>query len=139
MLSIKIHEDWVWKLNQKIQFSVPSAGHQNCLDKSLTRIKEPLKTDKSCIHINICHQMRTVINSSTDDCFFILDYASTKYQLKIKEALYIKQLDPILNKQKKTFKIRLYLWVGIYFFTIILFHFSCHLQVILQLGLIIYS
>ena len=30
---IQFHEDWVWKLNQKIKFFVPSNGHKNCLDK----------------------------------------------------------------------------------------------------------
>ena len=33
---IKLCEDWVWKLNWKMRFFVPSNGHQNYLDKSLT-------------------------------------------------------------------------------------------------------
>ena len=33
--NMKYHEDWVWKLNWKIEFFVPSTGHQNCLDKCL--------------------------------------------------------------------------------------------------------
>ena len=32
---IKFYEDWVRKLNLKIEFFVPSNGHQNCLVKSL--------------------------------------------------------------------------------------------------------
>ena len=34
---IKFYEDWVSKHNWKIEFFVPSTGHQNCLDKSLQR------------------------------------------------------------------------------------------------------
>ena len=32
---IKIYKDSVWKLNHKIEFFLPSTGHQNYLDKSL--------------------------------------------------------------------------------------------------------
>ena len=69
-----------------------------------TRIKEHLNTDK---RLYICQHLssnESCFNSCTDNCFSILDYASTKYQLKIKETLYIKWLDLILNKQKKTLK-----------------------------------
>ena len=72
-----------------------------------TRIKEHLKTDKKSHIYQHLSSNQNCFNCCTDDCFSILDYASTKYQLKIKEALYIKWLDPILNKQKKTFKITL--------------------------------
>ena len=53
-------------------------------------------------------------------------------ELKIKEALYIKWLDSTLNKQKKNLKIALCLLVVICFFTINLFRFPSHLQVILS-------
>ena len=69
----------------------------------LTRIKEHLKTDKKSHIYQHLPLNENYFNSCTDDCFSILDYASTKYQLKIKEALYIKWLDSILNKQKKTY------------------------------------
>ena len=96
-----------------------------------TRIKERLKTDKkSHIYQNLSSN-QNYFNCCTDDCFSVFDYASTKYQLKIKEAVYIKWLDSILNKQKKTLKITLYLQVGIYFFAIIFFHISYHLLLIL--------
>ena len=72
-----------------------------------TRIKEHLKTDKKSHIYQHLSSNQNCFNCCTDDCFSILDYASTKYQLKIKEALYIKWLDPILNKQKKTLKITL--------------------------------
>ena len=72
-----------------------------------TRIKEHLKTDKKLHIYQHLSSNQDCFNCCTDDCLSILDYASTKYQLKIKEALYIKWLDPILNKQKKTLKITL--------------------------------
>ena len=79
-----------------------------------TRIKEHLKADKKSHTYQHLSSNQNCFNCCTDDCFSILDYASTKYQLKIKEALYIKWLDPILNKQKKTLKITLCLQVGIF-------------------------
>ena len=74
---------------------------------SPTRIREHLKTDKKLHIYQHLSWHQSSFNCCTDDFFSILDYASTKYQLKIKEALYIKWLDPILNKQKKTLKITL--------------------------------
>ena len=65
------------------------------------------KTDKKSHIYQHLSSNQSCFNCCIDDCFSILDYASTKYQLKIKEALYIKWLDPILNKQKKTLKITL--------------------------------
>ena len=87
-----------------------------------TRIKEHLKTDKTSHIYQYLSSDQNCFNCCTDDCFCILDYASTKYQSRIKEALYIKWLDPIWNKQKKPSKITLCVEVGIYFFAIILFH-----------------
>ena len=72
-----------------------------------TRIHEHFKTDKKSHIYKHLFSNENCFNSCTNECFSILDYASTKYQLKIKEALYIKWLDPILNKQKKTMKITL--------------------------------
>ena len=34
--------------------------------------------------------------------FTILDYASTQYELALKEGIHIKWIKPILNKQKNT-------------------------------------
>ena len=36
-----------------------------------------------------------------DGCFHVLDYASSPFRLKIKEALHINWLKPDLNKQKE--------------------------------------
>ena len=52
-----------------------------------TRIKEHLKTDEKLHiyqHLSSNHKR---FNCCTDDYFSILDYASTKYQLKIKGTL----------------------------------------------------
>ena len=85
-------------------------------------------------------EIRTYLQAQQRDCQSLLLFIKTVsnhfiYQLEIKEALYIKWLDSILNKQNKTLKIWLCVQVGIYFFTIILFHFPSHLEVILWLDL----
>ena len=72
-----------------------------------TRIKEHLKTDKKSHIYQHLSSNQNCFNCCTDDCFSILDYALTKYQLMIKEALYMKRLESVLNKQKKTLKITL--------------------------------
>ena len=99
-----------------------------------TRIKGHLKTDKKLHLYQHLSSNQNCLNCCTDDCFSILDYASTKF--KDKESTLHKMLDPILNKQKKTLKITLRMQVGIYFFLIILFHISYHVLLILQLDLI---
>ena len=40
------------------------------------------------------------LNACLRDCFSILDTARTKYQLRVKESLFICWLKPTLNKQK---------------------------------------
>ena len=70
-----------------------------------TRIKEHLKTDKKSHIYQHLSSNQNCFNCGTDDS--ILDYASTKNQLEIKEALFIKWFDRFLNKQKKTLKITL--------------------------------
>ena len=64
-----------------------------------TRVREHLSYDKSS-HIfkhlqssEHCHQ------SCSADCFEILDSAPTKFQLKLKEAMYINWEKPNLNQQ----------------------------------------
>ena len=64
------------------------------------RTHEHLETDKSS---NIYRHLKTLQWKSICDenCFSILDSASTKYTLKLKEGMYIKWLKPSLNKQVK--------------------------------------
>ena len=52
-----------------------------------TRIKEQLKTDKKLHIYQHLSSNQNCFNCCTDNCFSILDYALTKYQLKIKETL----------------------------------------------------
>lgn len=64
-----------------------------------TRIKEHLQTDKSSHvykHLETSQGCREQCNETS---FTILDYAPTKYQLRIKEALHIKWHKPSLNRQ----------------------------------------
>ena len=64
-----------------------------------TRINEHLCTDKSSHiykHIHTSQDCHEVCNK---DCFVVLDQASTSWQLKLKEGLYISWINPNLNKQ----------------------------------------
>ena len=49
--------------------------------------KDHLKTDKTWYVYQHLSSHENCFNSCTDDCFSLLDYASTKYQLNVKEAL----------------------------------------------------
>ena len=51
-------------------------------------------------NLNRCDKCR---KSCSDNCFTVLDTASTYNQLKIKEALHIMWEKPMLNKQVKHF------------------------------------
>ena len=63
-----------------------------------TRIKEHLKTDRKSHMYQHLSSNQNCFNCCTNECFSNLDYTSIEYQLKIKEVLYIKWFDPILNK-----------------------------------------
>ena len=68
-----------------------------------TRITEHLCTDKASHvykHLQTSQQCKDQCDAS---CFDIIDCASTKYQLKIKEGLHITWEKPSLNKQVKSF------------------------------------
>ena len=75
------------------------------LDKC--RVREHLHTDKNS---NIFKHLRGSDKrreSCSDNCFTVIDTASTYHQLKIKEALHISWEKPILNKQVQHFDISL--------------------------------
>ena len=65
----------------------------------ITRINEHIQKDRksniykhlqeSCICNSVCNK----------DCFSIIDPATTEHQLKMKEAMHIKWIQPKLNKQ----------------------------------------
>ena len=63
-----------------------------------TRIKEHLETDKKLHiykHLNESQRCKALSNN---DCFSILDYATTQYSLSIKEGMHIGWQRPALNK-----------------------------------------
>ena len=73
------------------------------------RINEHLNTDKnSHIYKHLRANEACKDNCSTN-CFSIIDTASSKYQLRIKEGLHIDWLKPSLNKQVHCIKISLLL------------------------------
>ena len=62
-----------------------------------TRVREHLVSDRTSYifgHLHNSPQCRTLCS---DECFNILDHASTNFQLKIKEAIHIQWEKPTLN------------------------------------------
>ena len=63
-----------------------------------TRIKEHLETDKKSYvykHLNESQRCKAL---SANDCFSMIDYATTQYSLSIKEGMHIGWQKPALNK-----------------------------------------
>ena len=63
-----------------------------------TRVREHLVSDRASHifkHLENSEQCRALCSV---DCFHILDYASTTFQLKIKEAFHIQREQPSLNQ-----------------------------------------
>ena len=75
-------------------------------DIHLQRQKNTLKNMQNHTFYKNFYQMKTVSITVLMIVFFILENTSKKYQLKIKEALYIKWSDHVLKKTKK-FEVRL--------------------------------
>ena len=65
-----------------------------------TRVNEHLVSDKNSHILKHLKSNLQCKNACDENCFEILDTANSKYQLKIKEALYINWIKPDLNKQK---------------------------------------
>ena len=66
-----------------------------------TKIKEHLEKDKkSHIFAHLVNN-ETCKALSTENCFEIIDSASTPFKLKLKEAMHIIWKKPLLNKQQK--------------------------------------
>ena len=74
-----------------------------------TRIDEHLFTDKdSAVYKHLHKTNNTDCKSlSTYECFSILDRAPTKFKLRLKEAHYVRKYDPVLNKQVKSYQLKL--------------------------------
>ena len=66
-----------------------------------SRNEEHLKKNKQSHIYQHLHQEVDCFNKSNRDCFSVLDTASTKFQLKLKEGMYIGWENPDLNNQVK--------------------------------------
>ena len=64
-----------------------------------TRKIEHVRKDKMSHIYKHLHAKEECFNSYNDSCFSILDTASTKFQLRLKEGMYIGWENPDLNKQ----------------------------------------
>ena len=71
------------------------------------RAGEHLHTDKASAIYQHLRSSSACLSANSENSFSILDKAPTQYQLKIKEALHIEKLKPVLNKQKKSIKVEL--------------------------------
>lgn len=73
----------------------------------LDRAGEHLHTDIASAIYQHLRSSNTCLGANDENSFSLLDKAPTQYQLKIKEALHIEKLKPVLNKQKKSIKVEL--------------------------------
>ena len=64
-----------------------------------TRIREHLNRDRTSHIFQHIQQSEACRNSCSAECFEVIDHATTKFQVKIKEALHISWEQPSLNKQ----------------------------------------
>ena len=70
-------------------------------NRHATRIREHLASDKNSHIFKHLRGSENCRSLCSEDCFKILDSASTSFQLKIKEAMYILWEQPSLNSQVK--------------------------------------
>ena len=66
-----------------------------------TRVRKHLLSDRSSNVFKHLQSSEFCRASCTPDCFEILDSAATKYQVKLKESMFIKWEKPDLNRQVK--------------------------------------
>ena len=66
-----------------------------------TRVREHLLSDRSSNVFKHLQGSEFCRASCTPDCFEILDSAATKYQVKLKESMFIEWEKPDLNQQVK--------------------------------------
>ena len=93
-------------LRSFVVYKSTCAGCQSCyIDKTrrhlATRIKKLLVTDKKSHIMKHLLENKTCKNLCDKSCFQVIDYASSPFRLKVKEALHINWLKPDLNKQKE--------------------------------------
>ena len=65
----------------------------------ITRINEHLQKDAKSNIFKHQPESRVCNSVCNKDCFSVIDQATTEYQLKMKEAMHIKWIQPKLNKQ----------------------------------------
>ena len=93
-------------LKSNVVYQFKCAGCSACYIGETTRhissrIEEHLKTDKQSHIYKHLQNNLDCFNKSNNKCFSILDSARTKFQLKLKEGMYIGWVNPDLNKQVK--------------------------------------
>ena len=92
-------------LKSFVVYKFTCAGCQSCYIGETkrhlpTRIKEHLQTDTKSHIIQHLNEYSNCKDLCDDSCFIIIDHASSSFRLKLKEALHIIWLKPVLNKQK---------------------------------------
>ena len=80
-----------------------------------TRINEDLETDKKSHIFEHLINNETCKALSTENCFEIIDFASTPFRLKLKEAMHIIWKKPPLNKQQKHVNVSITVWSSFIF------------------------
>ena len=99
------------------------------------RVREHLLSDK-CSHAYRHLQSSRACHDSCDtECFTILDPATSKLQIKIKEALHIKWENPILNQQLRHLDLSFCSFCHFFFVMCELFVFAYlifHIQIVTQ-------
>ena len=92
-------------LKSFVVYKFTCAGCQSCYIGETkrhlpTRIKEHLQTDTKSHILQHLNEYSNCKDLCDDSCFIIIDHASSSFRLKLKEALHITWLKPVLNKQK---------------------------------------
>ena len=93
-------------LKSFVVYKFVCAGCQSCYIGETkchlpARINEHLVTDKRPYIFKHLLENSTCKNGCDENCFAIIDSASSSFRLKLKEALHITLLKPNLNKQKE--------------------------------------
>ena len=73
----------------------------------ITRINEHLQKDPKYDIFKHLQESRMCNNECNKDCFLVIYGATTEYQLKMKEAMNIKWIQPKLNKRAQNFTLSL--------------------------------
>ena len=73
----------------------------------VTRINKHLQIDPTSGTFKHLQESRICNSVCSKACFSVIDPATAEYQLKMKEALYVKWIQPKLNKQVKYYTLSL--------------------------------